>query len=89
MTGASEGQTMIDQLTVNLKTDPQLGEEIERMKALVPNADANHGVQAAFIIDLTEHVANAAGEGFMGTGEKVSQAEIAYINHLKGELGLS
>lgn len=42
-----------------------------------------------FIIDLTEHVANAAGEGFMGTGEKVSQAEIDYINTLQTELGLS
>lgn len=42
-----------------------------------------------FIIDLTEHVANAAGEGFMGTGERVSRAETAYINHLKVELGFS
>ena len=42
-----------------------------------------------FIIDLTEHVANAAGEGFMGGGEKVSQAELEYINTLKTTLGIS
>ncbi len=39
-----------------------------------------------FLIDLTEHTANAAGEGFMGSGEKVSQAEIDYIDVLKSRL---
>ncbi len=41
-----------------------------------------------FIVDVTDHVANAAGEGFMGSGEKVSQAEIDYIDALKTTFGV-
>ena len=66
----------------------------------MPNANGSQVVRAVLRyfaespaeherIDLTEHVANAAGEGFLGGGEKVSQAELEYINILKTTLGIS
>ena len=41
-----------------------------------------------FLVDLTQHVAEAAGEGFMGTGKKVSKAEVDYTRTLRSTLGL-
>ncbi|MFB2837950.1 hypothetical protein [Floridanema evergladense] len=41
-----------------------------------------------FIYACAERVANAAGEGLLGTGEKVSQKEAATLNQLKTALNL-
>jgi len=60
------------------------GEIVDRVAA----AEESRGYKQ-FIVDLTEHVANAAGEGFMGGGEKVSPAEIEYLDALKELLGVS
>jgi hypothetical protein len=70
------------------------------LKELVPNANESQVVRAVLRyfaegsaeherIDLTEHMANTAGEGFLGGGEKVSQAELEYINILNNTLGIA
>ena len=62
--------------------------KIEAAANIVDRIDGGPEAQGykQFLIDLTQHVAEAAGEGFMGSGEKVSQAELEYIDTLKSIL---
>jgi hypothetical protein len=41
----------------------------------------------ALILELSELAANASGEGFLGTGKKVSDKEAAFLAKLKAALG--
>ncbi len=73
---------------------PIYDDALAKIKAAAEIVDQRESSEEAqgyknFLIDLTQHVAEAAGEGFMGRGEKVSQAEIDYINTLKNALGIS
>jgi hypothetical protein len=42
----------------------------------------------AFVYEMADVSANASGSGFLGTGEKVSAKEAAYLAQLKAALGL-
>ena len=73
--------------------NPTYDETLTRVKEAGEAVDRVSGGHEAreykqFLVDLTQHVAEAAGEGFMGTGEKVSQAEVDYISTLRSTLGL-
>jgi hypothetical protein len=52
------------------------------------SADEARGFKA-FLYEIADRVANASGEGFFGTGEKVSDKERAYLGQLKTALGLN
>ncbi|HRE48896.1 MAG TPA: hypothetical protein PLD47_14310 [Aggregatilineales bacterium] len=41
-----------------------------------------------FIYELAERFASAAGGGIFGSGQKISEAESAFLSDLKGRLGL-
>jgi hypothetical protein len=42
-----------------------------------------------FLVELAEHVAQAAGSGVFGTGAKVTAQEAAFIGRLRGMLGVA
>jgi hypothetical protein len=78
----------------SMKDFPNYEEALALVKGAGEIVDRATSVEEArdykqFIVDLTEHVANAAGEGFMGGGEKVSPAELEYLETLRGTLGIS
>jgi hypothetical protein len=41
-----------------------------------------------FIFDVANQVANAAGGGLFGSGDKISEGEASFLSDLKGKLGL-
>ena len=69
--------------------DDLLG-DIRKVAAVVDSkaaADEALGFKT-FLLDLSETVANASGEGFLGFGEKVSDKEREYLQKLRATLTL-
>ena len=69
--------------------DDMLG-DIRKVAALVDSkagADEARGFKV-FLVDLSETVANASGEGFLGFGEKVSDKERDYLQKLRSTLAV-
>lgn len=50
-------------------------------------APAEAGEYKSLILELCDVAANASGEGFLGTGKKVSDKEAAFLAKLKAALG--
>ena len=86
-TSASLEQNSANETLTYSESLAQIKTASEIVDRVAPADEAREYKQ--FLVDLTEHVAQAAGEGFMGSGEKVSQAELDYIATLKTTLGSS
>jgi hypothetical protein len=72
------------------KTPDEILSELEKVAAVVnakaPQAEAREF--KTFLYGISETVANASGEGFLGFGEKVSDKEREYLARVKAVLAV-
>ncbi|MDC3962947.1 hypothetical protein KEG38_54560 [Polyangium jinanense] len=65
---------------------------IERVRQARSIVEAKAPAEAAeykqMVLEVADRVANASGEGFFGTGKKVSDKEAEYLGKLRDALGL-
>ena len=72
------------------KSQDDMLADLGKVAALVDNKAAGDEARGfkTFLVDLSEQVANASGEGFLGFGEKVSDKERDYLQKLRSTLSV-
>jgi hypothetical protein len=70
----------------NLKADDVIAKIREAVALVQQKAPAQAADYKAFVLELANVAANASGEGFLGTGQKVSEKEKAILDKLTAAL---
>ena len=72
------------------KSQEDMLADLGKVAALVDTKAAGDEARGfkTFLVDLSEQVANASGEGFLGFGEKVSDKERDYLQKLRTTLSV-
>lgn len=77
-----------DLLSDDFNTFKNLGPIVEQANQILADKATSEEARAmrAFTYELAFEIANAAGDGFFGTGTKISQGEAEFLSELKSHL---
>ena len=83
VSAGSAGFQLIESLLEEKPSDAYMEQSLAVLRELIAQSEAHRGAE---IVELCEHVANAAGS-WLGLGRKVNDEERDLIDHIARELG--